>query len=254
VKIRRLLSRILCAGFGLLGLFLWLQQTVNQGDPLQSVGLVLCHDRPCFMGITPGQTTWTEVKTILTPGMDATLNADSFSINAHTFEALGDYVNPAVVTDPTLASAANTDSSGPNRIDIVPRDATSITLQMIVRQYGAPCGVSLFLRQCNTYIAIPENTKCRRFQLLMINYPGMRVDAILDPDDPSQPEITEISPNLPLYRIELFDPAGIPLESKTCTIRLSPDLIGSVNAPWMGFRSIQTYTLAATQTAAETSH
>jgi len=222
VKNQGMLVRLVCVSVSMMQLIFWLHVPDNrQVDPLARIGLDLCNGSPCFIGITPGQTTWSEVTRILAMRTDAVSNPQQL------YMIKNDYFDAEI---------------GPNNISIFLKHIT-ITLQMIIQKFGLPCGVSLFRQQCNTYIAaIPGNTACQQYVSMLINYPKMRLSVELRSSGALPPKITEITPDMPVNQIELFDPTGLQVDSKTCIVSFT-DQIGSNNVPWLGFDSIRNYAL-----------
>ena len=75
MKPQGMLARLVCISVTMMQFTFGLHLPNNrQIDPLQSIGLDLCNGNPCFIGITPGQTTWSEVTTILAVHTDAVSN------------------------------------------------------------------------------------------------------------------------------------------------------------------------------------
>ena len=222
MKNQGMLVRLVCVSVSMMQLIFWLHVPDNrQVDPLARIGLDLCNGSPCFIGITPGQTTWSEVTRILAMRTDAVLDSQ------HLYMIKNDSFDARIYL---------------NRVSIVLKHIT-ITLQMIIQKFGLPCGVSLFRQQCNTYIAaIPGNTACQQYVSMLINYPKMRLSVELRSSGALPPKITEITPDMPVNQIELFDPTGLQVDSKTCIVSFT-DQIGSNNVPWLGFDSIRNYAL-----------
>ena len=240
MKNQGMLVRLVCVSVSMMQLIFWLHVPDNrQVDPLARIGLDLCNGSPCFIGITPGQTTWSEVTRILAMRTDAVLDSQHlYMIKNDSFDAriYFDSGGPVDIYAPQPISAA------PNIVSIVLKRIT-ITLQMIIQKFGLPCGVSLFRQQCNTYIAaIPGNTACQQYVSMLINYPKMRLSVELRSSGALPPKITEITPDMPINQIELFDPTGLQVDSKTCIVSFT-DQIGSNNVPWLGFDSIRNYAL-----------
>lgn len=222
MKNQGMLVRLVCVSVSMMQLIFWLHVPDNrQVDPLARIGLDLCNGSPCFIGITPGQTTWSEVTRILAMRTDAVLDSQ------HLYMIKNDSFDARIYL---------------NRVSIVLKHIT-ITLQMIIQKFGLPCGVSLFRQQCNTYIAaIPGNTACQQYVSMLINYPKMRLSVELRSSGALPPKITEITPDMPINQIELFDPTGLQVDSKTCIVSFT-DQVGSNNVPWLGFDSIRNYAL-----------
>jgi hypothetical protein len=205
-------------------------QQATPEDYLRALGLGLCNGKACFLGITPGQTTWLQGQAMLASHGSTTLDANGLHYNkatllANAFNLSARYHNP-------LNISSLPPGDGPDTIDIsVSQVSEHVDVSQVMQMFGPPCGVSLFPNQCFPF------DSCPGWALLTLNYPSARFDIPLD----SQPgAIPRLNPLLPVTLVEIFDPTGLPSDSKTCTVRLRGQ-IDSVNAPWRGFASIDSY-------------
>jgi hypothetical protein len=123
-------------------------------NSLASVGLGFCNDAPCFLGITPGITIWSDVQARFA---DVGSTIDGNQLEFNTAENLDVYLirsdNKAMVS----------------AVFILFKGTAAITAGSLIAHFGMPCSVTLN----------------RRLMRATLEYPTVSVDLILMSKDQS---------------------------------------------------------------------
>jgi hypothetical protein len=182
---------------------------------LERLGFDVCGSKPCYRGLTPGQTTWDQ----------AIAAVAQFGSNIKGGNDWRDFaVNGRRILMHASASS------------MVARITTYLarpqpTLSTIIDKYGTPCGVSVYPVQCY------KNQGCTGYDYVTLDYDSLIVGVVLSAGSSS---INRLSPSLPVSNLDLVDPAVFETRSGSCHIYI-PGEYGSVRTPWLGFTSIQHY-------------
>jgi hypothetical protein len=167
----------------------------------QSLELGICGDRPCFMGIVPGVTYWTDAIAQLSKYADTTGGMIQFAVNG---------TNVIVMPDYDKVSIINIDARNP--VDTFRQNLP--TAASFVDRYGTPCGV--------TSIGSPYG--------FSLAYPYMLASL--------GTETNFISPDSPVIELQVLDPK-ITFEAPPNLCASNDE--GYTVIPWLGFTSIARY-------------
>jgi hypothetical protein len=128
---KRMCGLCLLLGLGLIalcGVAVFYGHALTGWNSLESVGLTFCDDAPCFMGIIPGFTGWSEVQTRFA-GMSTTIDGNQLEFN--TAQQLDVYLIRS--ENKTLVSA----------VFILFKDSAAMTAGSVIAQFGMPCNITI---------------------------------------------------------------------------------------------------------------
>ncbi len=168
-----------------------------------SFGLDRCDDVPCFRGLIPGKTSWSNA--LATTGNPPVIGLD----RGHPIMSL------AQSTDHALLDAISID---------VPPD-TTITVSDVINLYGVPCQIYLYSRSPTT----PN--------VITLRYPGLCVQTGI-----IEERLTPDSPIRHLYYLTSLAPRqGSAVPCGNDLTSSSSAMVMSGWRPWRGFASLQRY-------------
>lgn len=172
---------------------------VAPGNPASVFGFNCCENAACFWGLVPGTTSWAEARAVFNGRVSYSF--DTPNGNIWLYES----VNEGVL----------------GRILIQVPENDAISAGSIVRLYGPPCRVTVFL-------------KAQKFSL---RYPKVRFV--------TQPYQHALRTNTPVILIEFGDPVQLlQMGAPSCMAeRTMPD-VEAADRPWRGFASLQRYLAA----------
>lgn len=92
-------------------------------NPLETLGFNVCGNRPCLVGIVPGETSWNDARTRLAPGNDNEISELYTPVNDTQATVMPGFDQVAIIS-----IKAYSDTSLP-------------VLGYFIQKYGSPCGV-----------------------------------------------------------------------------------------------------------------
>ncbi len=198
----RITCRLVVFLAGLCAVVLGLSRALVNPEQLPAVPFDLCDGTPCFLGISPGVTGWSDAQQRLSTAPNNQVYANEIVALVHqeTTAALYPSINRLTV----------------GRIYVHFSDDSPPSTGWIVERYGIPCGVSVYFST----------------GILTLRYPGLLVDAHLTHD--------WLSVETPVSIIHFADPNfRSTTQPDLCVDNVTSG--GMINRPWYGFSSIGFY-------------
>ncbi len=170
-------------------------------NPLHAYGLDTCDGKPCFMGITPGVTSWAQARLMRPTGAKQDEYARSFVV-----PIAGTQVGIIMSLDPAKVAIIDAATLSDNQF---PRLASFLT------QFGTPCGVA-------AGYAPGEVT---------LHYPSMMLNVDVQ-------TLNRLTAYAPVATIDLIDPnVAFGVAQDLCKYLRHDRIV----IPWLGFASLDHY-------------
>jgi hypothetical protein len=191
-------------------------QVILAPNPPRDLGFDRCGENACFRGITPGITSWDEIRARF-PDANFSANLDSST----------PYQQVEIRNAPIRINM----SFWGNKLHVegVSLDlATPVPVWKMINFYGYPRAVSVYPVQCNTY------NYCSGWSgLVELTYNNMRIYIFA-----SDSRNARLAPNDTTDRIELVDVRQCDVTPDPYHLWCIPDEIGSWDNAWPGFASL----------------